>query len=568
MLFDRFDNMRSKEIENTPILQSKTVTPDKEGFTVNPDEGFQGLSSVIVNGDNNLISNNIKKNTTIFGVTGTLPTEAEILEYYFTLNATNLKYKYNELQKRNPLINTSSLTTMESMFENTSIDIVDLSDFVTSSVTSMYKLCKGSALSTFIHNTSLVTTNVTTFAEMFKNCSNLTSIDLSNLNTLNVTTMESMFENCSSITNINLANLNISSVTNMENMFANCSSLSTLNLKGWNFPNGLSTTNMFNNVPSNCQITVSSDTAKNFILAIRADFTNIIVSEDIFVGIGSYSTNNGRSWTYNGQSNINAVVYMNGVFLRTGYNTGYYSYDGKTWNSIVGSIYSMNVGIAYGNGIFMTMVDYQSHLSKSTDGVNWTSSNKSFSTQSKSLVYFANKFIKSSTTGIEYSTDNGDTWTYLRKTDYPNLPTFMFVINNKLIGSATINNEARFVTSDDGISWTIISDIPNNSNNTLSHGATFGNGIYIIPISNGYYYRSTNGINWTLYEFPNPQYGRLDGIVQYGNGEFLACGSSGSQSGYCYSSVDGITWTSHGNVSAAGFVDSRSQQQISFKPAT
>ena len=37
MLYDRFDDMRSKESNNAPILQTKTVTPTKEGLTVLPD---------------------------------------------------------------------------------------------------------------------------------------------------------------------------------------------------------------------------------------------------------------------------------------------------------------------------------------------------------------------------------------------------------------------------------------------------------------------------------------------------------------------------------------------------
>lgn len=55
-----------------PVLQEKTVTPDAAGFTVNPDEGYDGLSAVEVNGDENLAPGNVKKDVTIFGVTGTL----------------------------------------------------------------------------------------------------------------------------------------------------------------------------------------------------------------------------------------------------------------------------------------------------------------------------------------------------------------------------------------------------------------------------------------------------------------------------------------------------------------
>lgn len=51
--------------------QSKTVTPTASGFTVFPDSG-KVLSSVVVNGDNDLIAGNIRSGKNIFGVDGTL----------------------------------------------------------------------------------------------------------------------------------------------------------------------------------------------------------------------------------------------------------------------------------------------------------------------------------------------------------------------------------------------------------------------------------------------------------------------------------------------------------------
>ena len=59
--------------QNPPAqLQEKTVTPTKEGLSVVPDSGFDGLSKVTVNGDSNLVPENIKEGVSIFEVLGTL----------------------------------------------------------------------------------------------------------------------------------------------------------------------------------------------------------------------------------------------------------------------------------------------------------------------------------------------------------------------------------------------------------------------------------------------------------------------------------------------------------------
>lgn len=52
-------------------LQSKNATPRATAQTIRPDDGCDGLLYVVVEGDTNLVSENIAEGVTIFGVTGT-----------------------------------------------------------------------------------------------------------------------------------------------------------------------------------------------------------------------------------------------------------------------------------------------------------------------------------------------------------------------------------------------------------------------------------------------------------------------------------------------------------------
>lgn len=72
------------------VFQSKSVTPGKGGFTVKPDEGFDGLSSVSVAGDGDLIPANIREGVNIFGVEGSYSTGQIFQNKTVTPNASGL----------------------------------------------------------------------------------------------------------------------------------------------------------------------------------------------------------------------------------------------------------------------------------------------------------------------------------------------------------------------------------------------------------------------------------------------------------------------------------------------
>lgn len=71
-------NTYINQIKTQGLYETKQVTPTAEGSIVLPSEGYDALSQVIIDGDMNLAPANIKKDVNIFGVTGTLEAKANL----------------------------------------------------------------------------------------------------------------------------------------------------------------------------------------------------------------------------------------------------------------------------------------------------------------------------------------------------------------------------------------------------------------------------------------------------------------------------------------------------------
>lgn len=105
--------------QNPPAqLQEKTVTPTKEGLIVVPDSSFDGMSKVTINGDNNLVPENIKEGVSIFGVEGS--NAGGLLELL------NLKWLVNNTGKLQYTNISGGKTTLSLDFSDNFIPINDI----------------------------------------------------------------------------------------------------------------------------------------------------------------------------------------------------------------------------------------------------------------------------------------------------------------------------------------------------------------------------------------------------------------------------------------------------------
>lgn len=264
-------------IEIEPKLENLEVNPSKEEQTFKS-QNYYGYDTVKLNKVTNLIdenikSENIKKDISILGVTGTIEelnateisvnpiSEEQVItpeapyngfskvtvgaqsgidpaEYFETIVTSSNRNNFgiNTLIKKTPNITIDqSVTNLQYLFQNAnylkSLNLIidDNKEF--------------DCYSTFYNCTNLTEvkglekTKITNAENMFYSCSKLTSIP--DIDTSLVQSFSSAFQDCSRLTNIN--NLDTSNATDMGNMFSSCRKLEqvrnllTSNVKYFNY---------------------------------------------------------------------------------------------------------------------------------------------------------------------------------------------------------------------------------------------------------------------------------------------------------------------------------------------
>lgn len=178
-----------------PTLQNKTVSPDFSSgdVSVQADSGYDGLGTVTIEKDNDLIASNIKKNVNLFGVIGSYEASGIVLNQH----PTNLQYACTDGQSYANVLPADGSWTTE----------VDLSAI----------------------------TNANAMRYMFQNNTEVEDLDLTGWTipdlAMNCT---AVFQGCSALKYVR-GSLAFSKSTNFNNMFSGCTSLITVGIVDFGF---------------------------------------------------------------------------------------------------------------------------------------------------------------------------------------------------------------------------------------------------------------------------------------------------------------------------------------------
>ena len=155
--------------------------------------------------------------------------EGKSVQIYFNSNLNDLSYflSYNEDLEETDIPSECQITDHFKKH----IVTIDLSELVSTDITSTAKMFKGYSALTRINFFDMRSINITSMSEMFYGCSSLNEIDFSVFSTSSVTDMSYMFYGCTAFNFISFYNFDTSSVTSMEYMFAECTSLKSINLQ-------------------------------------------------------------------------------------------------------------------------------------------------------------------------------------------------------------------------------------------------------------------------------------------------------------------------------------------------
>ena len=210
----KIEAVNTSNITITPSGQTQNFTPVAGTFyqkvTVN------GVSADV---DNNIQPENIKKNMTILGVTGTYAGDTS--EFFGSLSggdSSNLvgSWVHSIIGLPDTLaISGTSMNNLFRMYGGSSVPTIDTS--LITSADNAFRDCIN-----LVKINSLNTSNLTNAQNMFSGCTNLASIP--RLNGHNLKYVSGIFNECSKL-NLNVSDMNIETPPSLENSFYNCHNL-------------------------------------------------------------------------------------------------------------------------------------------------------------------------------------------------------------------------------------------------------------------------------------------------------------------------------------------------------
>lgn len=268
----------------------------------------------------------------------------------------------------------------------------------------------------------------------------------------------------------------------------------------------------------------------------------------------------GQTWTsfeLAANGGWSGVAYGNGVFVTVrNSNLGdqvMISNDGEIWETrpgpTVAGVHAWT-DVTFGNGLFVAVCAASvsgDHVMTSTDGETWVVRN----TDDRDLygvTYGEGLFVAIAQNGTGdrvITSPDGITWT-LRSSAADLLWTDITYGEGLFVAVAYSGTGNRVMTSPDGIIWTSQTSAADNSWTSVS----YGNGWFVAVSADGTnrVMRSNDGIIWTNHAAANNNNDWSD--IAFGNGVFVAvapkAGSSGSTD-LIMTSTDGASWVSRTN---------------------
>lgn len=165
--------------------------------------------------------------------------------------------------------NTRNVYRMDYMFNNvSSLKKIDLSNFNTGNVWTMTSMFDGVASIEELDLSSFDTRKVNNMQYMFRNMTSLTKLEISNFKTPKAFDMHEMFDNCNKLKSLDLSGFCYTGTNNVNayKMFNGMSSLTYLDIRSFDFSMVNGYWHMFYSVPSEINIIVKDETAKQWLI--------------------------------------------------------------------------------------------------------------------------------------------------------------------------------------------------------------------------------------------------------------------------------------------------------------